>query len=37
MKLFFNLAGAISFTGIQDNTGLFHDFCRLLSLDGKKK
>ncbi|MDF1559246.1 MAG: alkaline phosphatase [Bacteroidales bacterium] len=25
--------GAMAFTGVQDNTELFHDFVRLLSLD----
>jgi alkaline phosphatase len=29
--------GAIEFTGIQENTDLFHDFFRLLSLDKKRK
>jgi alkaline phosphatase len=29
--------GAIEFTGIQDNTELFHDFIRLLSLNKKRK
>lgn len=29
--------GSIAFTGIQDNTGLFHDFYKLLSFDKRKK
>jgi len=29
--------GSIQFTGIQDNTELFHDFCRLLSLNNKRR
>jgi len=29
--------GSMSFTGVQDNTGLFHDFYKLLSFDKKKK
>jgi len=29
--------GAVEFTGIQENTDLFHDFFRLLSLDRKRR
>ncbi|NLE33890.1 MAG: alkaline phosphatase [Bacteroidales bacterium] len=29
--------GAMQFTGIQENTELFHDFCQLLSLNKKRK
>lgn len=29
--------GAIEFTGVQENTDLFHDFYRLLSLDRKRR